>query len=738
MNKKDIYLIISAIFFSLLFVFIADNKIQANTLSIALEMESNASGVIQVFYDTGAGFNEIESQSLPIVADTRKSYLFNIPSSEIKVLRVDPINNIGSLVIHKFSYQKNGKTIKTFELTDFDPRNDISNLKIIGNTLNFKSGNDSIFIIKDSSYLYKPTIIDYSIENFWKILKYFGIIFAVAVLLFYLITMHIAKDNSKVNYFYILIGLFFFAYILHLPVTIYTVSPHDDALFWTRAYRILQGKWLGEYSNLTLAKGATFSILLAINSISGLPITLTLGLIFIFSVYNLVRVLKLAGLKESYSILLFSLLLFHPALHNIRIIRDNIYPSLTLIILASLVEIIIDFKNNSLSLKKYFFYGVAYGLFWTTREEGYWILPGVATVFAICLLQKTGKERALKLLKNLGSIFAGAYFVIFSISSINLISYGKYQDVDMKGEFSNTLKLLMSVNVEGGDRPFVPVSNLKRELIYKVSPTFNELRPYFDGPGRGWTKFGCDLYPETCGEYQAGWFLWALRDAVASRGMYINAESADEYYKKINKEIQIACQKKLIDCRVAILPFMPYIDSEMIRKIPAEIHKAIGLLTLNIEVPVTGGISTEPISELVKIKAILNNPLTTPSLNELEYSKKIIYSTDVKKILINIYNKILVIILPLGFILYILLLIRSSKNIFYNPIFIVAGVTWIFLVSRILLLIIVEISSFPGLIPLYVSSGYPLALLASFLSIVAFISLLGKDVLFSYFNVSNK
>jgi hypothetical protein len=206
----------------------------------------------------------------------------------------------------------------------------------------------------------------------------------------------------------------------------------------------------------------------------------------------------------------------------------------------------IDIINASkLSKSKMLFYGLIFGIFWCTREEGIWIIPS----FLIILLSHAFliyKNRPLfKIyLKSFSIFIFCAMAFIWLICTINYLKYGVFQVVDFKGnEYSKALSNIYGVSV-GEEKPFLAVPLVKRELLYSVSPAFGELRSYFENEGLGWTAHGCSWYPDTCGDYATGWFNWALRSAVASKGYYKSADAANNYYKRLNDEIERACKSK--------------------------------------------------------------------------------------------------------------------------------------------------------------------------------------------------
>ena len=143
----------------------------------------------------------------------------------------------------------------------------------------------------------------------------------------YLKNIYSNCKNTTANIFNILffvIALLYFSVMLHIPISININSVHDDAHFWAQAQNILTGNWLGSYSQMTLIKGPFFPIFLAINKIIGINIIASIALLYIASIYFLIITLENFKIKKVLLIILAAILLFHPAIFPIRIIRDDI------------------------------------------------------------------------------------------------------------------------------------------------------------------------------------------------------------------------------------------------------------------------------------------------------------------------------------------------------------------------------------------------------------------------------
>ena len=623
--------------------------------------------------------------------------------------------------------------------------------------------------------------------------------------------------------FFFIFSVVYLILAMHLPVSIYTGWVHDDALFWENAHQIVKGNWLGVYSQMTLAKGPGFPLFLAINALLGIPVTLLIALFYLFSCGITAKTLQELGLNNYLVLTLFVVILFHPALFPTRIIRDNIYPALSLIIISGFIRLAFAPLPQDRRLVSVVPYGLVFGLFWVTREEGIWIVPGLLILLFLKAFALKKQNLAIKYL-----FFRFVFFLLIAtlfvclIALINYHNYGKFEVVDFKGKaYSQAVKSLNSVDV-GTDLPYVPVSFSKRQEIYKISPSFLQLKDYFEDKGKGWTSHGCKIYPWTCEDYAGGWFVWALRDAVNSKGYYESPMRAAAFYNNITNEIESACDIGTIKCRTNPIPFMPNITMAQLKVLPGKTVEALKLAMIQLPVPATSGPSWDPLDQLQRTRLFLGNPRTTPApseqrveLNGWFYSENLdwialncsmngtkikrqidrISSPDIakgfknpdadfqrfsinmpsnedcsissdslpsdnvpikvllekqepkfnigengtlyidqiletnddsaqhlpfkiKNFLANLYKLIIpVLVISGAFAFFIYLIFTLTGRVAITDIFIVSTMMWCLFFSRIALLVLVDISSFPAINSLYMSAAFPILCLAAFLSL---------------------
>lgn len=428
------------------------------------------------------------------------------------------------------------------------------------------------------------------------------------------------STDKIIGIMYAVLSLFYVSLCMHLPVSLYVNASADDGLFFDNAISLVKLQWLGQYSQMTLVKGPTFPFFLALNALLGVPVTLSIALVYLFSCLVLIRALRSLGVGGCLALLIFAVMLFHPQLFPARIIRDNIYPALTLLVMAGALRIL-GYREDSTSIASLVPHGLALGLFWLTREEGVWIVPSLLLVIAVQGLRTYKEHKTVaRFARCLCVAVLAAYLPVFAVSAANMLAYGRFEAVDINGPaFSGAIKSLYSVQTTD-EAPYLPVSAAKRKLLYQVSPAFRELEDYFEVAGKGWTIHGCEQYPQTCGDYATGWFMWALRDAVASRGHYDTPAHAAQFYRRLSAEIEAARERGDIRCRANPIPLMPWALPSQFAAIPQAAVRLARLALAQNAVRLEGDPSTGPQARLQQVRLFLGNPRTPLAASELTIS----------------------------------------------------------------------------------------------------------------------
>lgn len=375
-------------------------------------------------------------------------------------------------------------------------------------------------------------------------------------------------------------SVLFVALVAHLPIAILAGAGHDDAWFWLRAKAIASGSWMGGYDQYTLMKGSGYPLFLALNRAFGLSLMTSQALLYSGACLLVgTAVYRMSG-RPWLSLLLVLAMQWHPmALAWNRVVRDNIYAGQTLLALACLLHLLFVPHSRRRGWLWAALSGWTLAWLWTTREDGIWILPGVAILVLARGLQAWRDREERRRLAVGGSLAAAVFAAWLSlVATTNAIKYGEFGTVDVKeSAFNDAVSALQRVRV-GEPVPYVPVPQKVREAVYSVSPAFARLRPGLEDTVRYWTEPGCSIYAQTCGDYAGGWFMWALRDAVASIGEYASAPEAEAFYRQVADEVDRACDDRRLTCARNAVGLMPATTDAQWRTLPERLRKAASVL----------------------------------------------------------------------------------------------------------------------------------------------------------------
>ena len=369
----------------------------------------------------------------------------------------------------------------------------------------------------------------------------------------------------------------------YMPWGVNLYAGHDDALFVGLAKSLVAGHWLGPYSQYTLMKGPGYPLFLALTHILGLPLYLLVAILHCITVSFFAWTLYRLSQSRVLSILLFILLLLLPLIISSgRIIRDQIYPDQFLLGFSALIFSLFIANTFAKRSSTALIAGLMLAWLWLTREEGVWILPSVALLTAFAIWQ-FWRNKSLKqgIISTLLVFVLSFFSVHIAFQFINLRAYDRFIGLDIKEKnFKAALSALQSVRV-GETISHVPVSQAAIQAIYTVSPGFSELRQFFDVDGVGWRDHGCGFYPWACGEIAGGWFIWALREAAASKGYYQTPTKAADFFAKIAREINQACADKRLSCSKSLTAYMPEVSQRDIDKVPETLEQLLDMLLLS-------------------------------------------------------------------------------------------------------------------------------------------------------------
>lgn len=355
------------------------------------------------------------------------------------------------------------------------------------------------------------------------------------------------------------------------PISAVGWAAHDDLLFVRLAAEIGMGHWLGNYNELTHAKGVGYPLFLLLNHATALPLKFSEHALYLASAAFFAHTAGQMLRSRFLALLLFAVMAFQPAAWleqaGGRVMREGIYISQTLLLLTLGLRCWVLAAAQATpraQLRQQWRMLVAMGLvggwFWLTREEGVWLLPALALLLAYWLWTQRSALRYWKAALAFTSLpILVATLVVGAVNTTNFAAYGVFRNNDFRSsDFLAGYGALTRIRHDHWQR-YVPFPKDARERAYAMSEAARELKPYFEGDGgEFWRRGGCaQTQTSPCPEILSGWFMWALRSAVATTGHYQNAQEARAFYRRLAAEIDAGCRQRPGDClppRATMIP----------------------------------------------------------------------------------------------------------------------------------------------------------------------------------------
>ena len=338
-----------------------------------------------------------------------------------------------------------------------------------------------------------------------------------------------------------------------VPINAVANAVHDDALFVRLAESIAAGEWLGSYDNLTHAKGAAYPAFIALAGVVALPLKIAEHVAYLSGCAALSWVVSALVRSRAAGLVCFSLLALNPLVWSAaaggRMVREGLYATLALWIVALAAHALLAREEAPAGRGRrvtLVALGVVGALFWLTREEGLWLAPSVA-VLAIAVM---ARQRWRTWLRGFAIPTASFVAVVGAVNGINYAWYGEFRNNDFRSrDFQQAYGALSRISHEV-PRPYVLFPADARRKAYAASPAARELAPVLEGPqGDNYRMLGCaQTRTDPCPEILAGWFMWALRDAVAAAGHYESATKARAFYRTLAREVNAACDRGVLAC----------------------------------------------------------------------------------------------------------------------------------------------------------------------------------------------
>lgn len=526
----------------------------------------------------------------------------------------------------------------------------------------------------------------------------------------------------------ILVMLFFALikqiFLQSLPILAMPAAGHDDKLMVDMAISLLNGEWLGEYSAMTLVKGVSFPVYLAIIHILGIPyMTATT---FLYSSSCIIFVLGIKSLFKSNKtiITLYLILLFCPISFAdqtfARMYRNSITAAQILIVLGAISAIYLNIKKSKPFIVWSLIASISFAFFWFTREDSIWLVPFIlcASLISLVTIFKDKKVNISFKVKNSFLILLPFITLLLAnvvISSFNLKYYGLFTTNELNdSSFADAMKKIYAVE-PSEDISYVSVPRSTVKKLYQFSPTLKSIEPYWEKELEIWDDLAGKKLGD--GEVEDGWFFWSLRAAVADAGYYSDAQEADVFYSKVTKELEEAFKTGKIQSRITMpSSLMSPWKFEYLQKIPLRLLDACdNIIRFNdMGVSINRGIDDN--SGGLRTFEFLSNNLVIGQNEDISHLMLRYSAFRVKGLnyILIFYKMLGPILAGLGLVSYIILtgvFIKKRKTEIYSDVF----NTWIIstglLGSFIVLLmgvVYTDVSAYYAINYLYLAGAYPI------------------------------
>lgn len=224
------------------------------------------------------------------------------------------------------------------------------------------------------------------------------------------------------------------ALISDLPFGVQAKRINDQYLMLKLSESIINGEWLGSYSESILVKGLIYPLFMVVCHYSKIPFHIFFTLIYIFSVF-IVTLSLTKHLKFVSRVFLYLVLLFNPVSYAgqtfIEVYRNSLGMSFVLLFIAGLIFIYDTRKSRYKFIVSSFYLGVVISLVSNTREDGIWMMPALLIFLVVMFI-------SMKDLKI--SFFSMILLLIIPLFQINsMVKYEnlKYYNISYANEMTD-------------------------------------------------------------------------------------------------------------------------------------------------------------------------------------------------------------------------------------------------------------------------------------------------------------
>jgi hypothetical protein len=338
--------------------------------------------------------------------------------------------------------------------------------------------------------------------------------------------------------------------------------------------------WNTPYSWTAFCRPPAYPLFIAFVHALGIPLRVAIECLQMGGYVALIGALRAIRFPRWLALSVFTLLLFHPESfqRNNYVQADTFYAAVLAYLVAG-----IFFTLVTRRLAPAICSGIAFAILWNTREESF-LLPLIFFTYAVLafcshFIQARGRNGSEKnIFAPVSAMFLVAALLIMTVYAANYRTFGAFRKSDTtEPGLSAAYRALLRIKPNQTQR-FISISREAREIAYTISPTFAQLKPYFDSDLGGWEGHGSP------NEIRTVFFIWALRQMADRAGAYGDPQTAANFYFKIAKEINAACDQKRIPCRFVLSTSIDPNATASLRYIPKSFSDICHLFMLRYKI----------------------------------------------------------------------------------------------------------------------------------------------------------
>lgn len=323
-----------------------------------------------------------------------------------------------------------------------------------------------------------------------------------------------------------------------IPMLLQGDAKYDDFLMIRYAETIEQGRWLGDYSHVTLIKTVSAPILMIIGKTIGLKYNIFSVLLYVLATFAIVFALKRLIRNNwwtfaAYTFLLYSPVMFHE--ENIqKVYRGGFIVPFALLVIAAVIGMFAYRDNHNMIIVWAVVLSISLPVFWYLKEDSIWILPFVIAGTVMNLMLAIWEKNDGWKYNLIITVIPIIVFLvcIFIYRGMNYHCYRVWTDIDRSNTyFEKTISDILHYENAGEGTSWITRDTM--EKMCDNSPTLDSIRQNL--------MEVYDYRAEENGDVDGDFVIAVFREAGAISGLYDqNGDYTEEFYKNVYNELEMA------------------------------------------------------------------------------------------------------------------------------------------------------------------------------------------------------